>query len=50
MDNFEWARGYAMRFGLISVDRKSLERTIKPSGRLYARIATAKRVPLDSGA
>ncbi|MGA7912185.1 MAG: glycoside hydrolase family 1 protein [Candidatus Dormiibacterota bacterium] len=49
MDNFEWARGYAMRFGLISVDRKSLERTIKPSGRLYARIATANRVTLDSG-
>ena len=41
MDNFEWARGYTAHFGLIAVDRKTLERTIKPSGRLYARIATA---------
>jgi beta-glucosidase len=40
-DNFEWARGYSTHFGLIAVDRKSLERTIKPSGRHYARIAAA---------
>jgi beta-glucosidase len=48
MDNFEWARGYAARFGLIDVDRKTLERTIKPSGRIYARIAQANAVALDS--
>ena len=41
MDNFEWARGYAARFGLIAVDRKTLERTVKPSARVYARIAAA---------
>jgi beta-glucosidase len=40
-DNFEWARGYATHFGLIAVDRQSQERTIKPSGRHYARIAAA---------
>ncbi len=45
MDNFEWARGYGVRFGLIEVDRKNLERTIKPSGRLYARIAQANALP-----
>jgi beta-glucosidase len=45
MDNFEWARGYGVRFGLIDVDRKSLERTIKPSGRLYGRIANANALP-----
>jgi beta-glucosidase len=44
-DNFEWARGYATRFGLIDVDRKSLERTIKPSGHLYGRIAAANALP-----
>jgi beta-glucosidase len=45
MDNFEWARGYSMRFGLIEVDRKSLERRMKGSGRLYARIAQANALP-----
>jgi beta-glucosidase len=48
MDNFEWARGYSARFGLIAVDRKTLERTIKPSGRLYGRIAAANALPEDS--
>lgn len=46
MDNFEWARGYTAHFGLIAVDRSTLERTIKPSGRLYARIATGNAVPV----
>lgn len=31
MDNFEWQKGYAMQFGLITVDRTTLERTAKPS-------------------
>lgn len=31
MDNFEWQRGYAMRFGLVSVDRETFKRTPKPS-------------------
>ena len=44
-DNFEWARGYATRFGLIEVDRRTLERTIKPSGHLYGRIAQANTLP-----
>jgi beta-glucosidase len=47
MDNFEWGRGYQVHFGLIGVDRKTLERTIKPSGRLYARIAKANAVLTD---
>jgi beta-glucosidase len=40
-DNFEWARGYTIHFGLIAVDRRTLERTMRPSGRLYGRIAAA---------
>lgn len=32
MDNFEWALGYNMRFGLIYVDYQSQQRIIKDSG------------------
>ncbi|MGB8213773.1 MAG: GH1 family beta-glucosidase [Anaerolineales bacterium] len=38
MDNFEWALGYAPRFGLIYVDYKTLQRTIKDSGRWFAKV------------
>ena len=31
LDNFEWQKGYAMTFGLISVDRETQKRTVKPS-------------------
>lgn len=38
LDNFEWALGYDMRFGIIHVDFESLERTIKESGHWYAEV------------
>ena len=44
-DNFEWAHGYAMRFGLIGVDLATQERTVKPSGHLFARIAETNALP-----
>lgn len=44
-DNFEWARGYSMRFGLVAVDRVTQERVVKPSGHLYARICQANGLP-----
>ena len=41
LDNFEWALGYAQRFGLVHVDYETLVRTVKDSGRYYGCIATA---------
>ena len=39
MDNFEWAYGYAKRFGIVYVDYDSLERVPKDSARWYAGVA-----------
>ncbi|MFJ4552410.1 GH1 family beta-glucosidase [Streptomyces sp. NPDC088817] len=41
LDNFEWAYGYAKRFGLVHVDYATQARTIKTSGRGYAEIVRA---------
>jgi beta-glucosidase len=43
MDNFEWAEGYNKRFGLVHVNFKTLERTIKNSGKAYSKIIEASR-------
>ena len=44
MDNFEWALGYAQRFGLVHVDHETQARTVKDSGRHYARVARANEL------
>jgi beta-glucosidase len=41
LDNFEWAEGRRLRFGLIHVDYETQRRTVKPSGELYAKICAA---------
>ncbi|MBL8096876.1 MAG: beta-glucosidase [Anaerolineales bacterium] len=41
LDNFEWAQGYHMRFGLIHVDFATQTRTIKDSGRWFRRVIDA---------
>jgi beta-glucosidase len=41
MDNFEWASGYAKRFGLVYVDYATQERIPKRSAQWYARFLTA---------
>ena len=38
MDNFEWAEGYSMRFGLVEVDFKTQLRTPRPSAEVYSRL------------
>jgi beta-glucosidase len=38
LDNFEWALGYQTRFGLVYVDFETQARTVKDSGRWYAKV------------
>ena len=45
LDNFEWAWGYAKRFGLVRVDYDTQERTPKASALDYARIIASRRLP-----
>ncbi|MFD1507455.1 beta-glucosidase [Georgenia yuyongxinii] len=45
LDNFEWAYGYAKRFGLVRVDYDTLRRTPKDSARWYAELARTGRLP-----
>lgn len=41
MDNLEWSLGYGKTFGLVHVDRKTLDRTVKDSGRWYRDVIRA---------
>ncbi|MBM6405688.1 beta-glucosidase [Phycicoccus sp. CSK15P-2] len=43
MDNFEWAYGYDKRFGIVHVDYDTQVRTVKDSGRTYARVIAEHR-------
>ncbi|MFE2579434.1 GH1 family beta-glucosidase [Streptomyces sp. NPDC059378] len=43
MDNFEWAEGYARRFGLVHVDYDTLERTPKASYHWLRDVLRAQR-------
>ena len=39
LDNFEWTSGYSKTFGLVAVDRETLDRTVKPSARWLGQVA-----------
>lgn len=38
LDNFEWDKGFWPQFGLVSVNRRTMRRTIRPSAFIYAEI------------
>ena len=42
MDNFEWAEGYSMKFGLFEVDFKTQERKPRQSAFVYKEIAKSE--------
>jgi beta-glucosidase len=41
MDNFEWAHGYAKRFGLVEIEPDTLARRPKRSAEWFSRVATS---------
>jgi len=45
LDNFEWAEGLRMRFGLVRVAYPGQERTLRKSARLYSQIAQTNALP-----
>lgn len=47
VDNFEWAEGWNLRFGLIELDPESQVRTIRHSGKLYAEVCKAGAITED---
>ena len=44
LDNFEWAHGYRTTFGLVDVDRTTMQRTTRPSARWLGEVARSHTV------
>ncbi len=47
VDNFEWAAGWSLRFGLFELDPETGVRTPRPSAAVYRQIVRANGVPLS---
>jgi beta-glucosidase len=48
LDNFEWAHGYSIRFGIIYVDYENQRRILKDSGRWYGELVRAARARMPT--
>jgi beta-glucosidase len=48
LDNFEWARGFSKRFGIVYVDYETLERVPKASYAWYRDFIAAQRRPANA--
>jgi beta-glucosidase len=44
IDNFEWNEGYKATFGMVAVDRATMERTPKPSLAWFGDVARANEL------
>jgi beta-glucosidase/6-phospho-beta-glucosidase/beta-galactosidase len=42
IDNYEWARGFSMRFGLFGVNYDTKERYVRRSAEIYRNICLKK--------
>src|SRR5581483_1426822 len=47
LDNLEWSLGFSKRFGIVHVDFATQKRTIKASGRHYARVIATNGASLN---
>ncbi len=50
LDNLEWSLGFSKRFGIIHVDFATQQRTIKASGRHYAKVIASNGDVLNDAA
>jgi beta-glucosidase len=46
-DNFEWTEGWTLRFGLVALNPRTQERTVRGSGRIYSEIARGNALTSD---
>jgi beta-glucosidase len=47
LDNFEWAEGYAKRFGIVYVNFETLQRIVKLSGKVYSKVIATNGKSLE---
>lgn len=50
LDNLEWSLGFSKRFGIVHVNFKTQERTLKDSARFYAKVISSNGKILESAA
>ncbi|MFA5144536.1 MAG: glycoside hydrolase family 1 protein [Candidatus Omnitrophota bacterium] len=46
LDNFEWDKGFAPRFGLIGIDYETYKRTVRKSARKFGRVCKTCILPV----
>jgi len=49
MDNFEWDKGFAPRFGLIAVDYRDQQRSVRESAKSFAQVCASGRLDDEKG-